>query len=50
MDMFWNVVMDKFPIELNVHVNLLSDNEFNNVLLGVPWDYITDISLHILVS
>ena len=45
--MFWNIVMDKFPIELSVHCNVHSHDDFTNVLLGGPCDYITDLSLHI---
>ena len=43
----WNLIMERFPIELSVSWNRLCDEELITVLLGGPWHFISDLKLHI---
>ena len=43
---FWETIMNTFPIELSVSLNLLPE-AFINVLHGEPWNYIAGLNIHI---
>ena len=46
-EIFWNLILERFLIELSVHFNSLADEELITVLLRDPWDLIFNVKCHI---
>ena len=45
---FWNLILERFLVELSVHLNSLADEELITALLRDPWDLISNVKLHIV--